>query len=168
MVVMPERRLRRVAPLAVMLAAMLSSVGAKPAEATEPSPFGKSAPLADARLASLRGGFDLGGSVTVPFGIELDFAQQVNGVNTASFAITNHGIPGPVQITEQNVNMTIPIAPATTVTTNLTSSGIRTTIQNAQSNIALQTSQRLNAILSGLPAGGPGVHNFGNLRSIFH
>jgi hypothetical protein len=166
-----EHCLRQLA-LTARLAALLLSVGG-PARANalaEPPPFETSARVAEARLETLRGGMDFGNKVTLPFGIAVEYSQHTNGQETASFHLSNHGGKGPVEVSEHNMNVAVPIAPGTTVTSALNGSSILTLIQNSRPNLSLQTMQQLNITITGLKGVIQNSANTSQLigRSFFH
>jgi hypothetical protein len=171
---MTTHQIGRLLPQRVLSAAALAIAILVPssqwANATDDNPFGDAVKVADASLDTVRGGFDAGRNVFVPFGIDVNFASFVNGMKVAGVHVTNHGISSnAIQGTVNGVNVTVDVPPTgpgpvgpngivpttagngiTNVTTSFGSNGIMTLIQNNRPNITLQTQQVLNVQITGM------------------
>lgn len=135
------------------------------ANSASDNPFGDAVQVADARLDTMRGGFEFV-SGKVGFGIDVQFTslESVNGVGqgpanspvVGSFSVSNGLNPSNNVIVNGSGNVTIgPVnstigSMTTSVTTTLTNSGIVTLIQNTKPNTTLQTQQLLSINTTGL------------------
>lgn len=171
---------------AVAAAVVIFIPGGEMARANSASdnPFGEAVQVADARLNTMRGGFEFTTGEQVAFGIDVAFqsTELLNGVPQtcatcpagikANFTVTNGLNPStPLSVTLNGIN-TGPVGStigsgATSVTTTLTNQAVVTIIQDTKPNTTLLTEQLLNVQLTGL-ALKSGLVGGGRVFSIFH